>query len=247
MSNCPPVEQLQLMLDDRLSDAEERTLTAHVNTCVACQEQLEQLTSAAVLPGEARRDGLDPAAATVLVKRWLYPSPQATGEGNGEAAPLAAERWPPVRGYEILGELGRGGMGVVYKARQVGLNRLVALKMILQGAHAGAEQLSRFRREAEAVARLQHPHIVQIYEIGEQDGRPFFSMELVAGGSLADHLDGTPLNPRAAAALVETLTGAVHAAHEQGIIHRDLKPANVLLSAGSNVQGAESTTTKVSS
>jgi serine/threonine protein kinase/tetratricopeptide (TPR) repeat protein len=229
MFQCPSLEQLQLLVDDQLSDVEERTLTAHVDTCVTCQQWLEQLTSDANLPGGEPWECPDPVAATVLVERWLQSPPPAPAEGNGEGALSTMESWPQVKGYAILGELGRGGMGVVYKARQLGLNRLVALKMILEGAHAGAEQLGRFRREAEAVARLQHPHIVQIHEIGEQDGRPFFSMEFVVGGSLADHLDGTPLNPRAAAALVETLARAVHAAHEQGIIHRDLKPANVLL------------------
>jgi hypothetical protein len=138
---------------------------------------------------------------------------------------------PTVQCYEVLGELGRGGMGVVYRARQLALNRPVALKMILAGGHAGEEELVRFRMEAEAVARLQHPGIVQIYEVGQQDGLPFLSLEFVEGGSLADKLAGTPLPPGPAAALVEPLARAMHAAHEHGIVHRDLKPANVLLSA----------------
>src|SRR5439155_14699924 len=128
-----------------------------------------------------------------------------------------------------LGELGRGGMGVVYKARHVKLNRLVALKMILAGQHAGSVALGRFKAEAEAVAALQHPNIVQVYEVGEHDGCPFFSLEFCSGGSLAGKLDGTPWTAERAAALVETLARAVQAAHEAGVIHRDLKPANVLL------------------
>jgi formylglycine-generating enzyme required for sulfatase activity len=134
-----------------------------------------------------------------------------------------------VPGYEILEELGRGGMGVVYKARQIGLNRVVALKVVLGGAHAGTEELSRFRLEAEAVARLDHAHIVQIHEVGELQGRPFLALEFVDGKTLAEKLAHTPQPPRAAAHLIETLARAIHAAHERGIIHRDLKPANILL------------------
>jgi WD40 repeat protein/tetratricopeptide (TPR) repeat protein len=129
-------------------------------------------------------------------------------------------------------------MGVVYKARQLSLNRLVALKMILAGAHAGKEHLARFRIEAETVARLQHPHIVQIYEVGQHEGRPYLALELVEGESLDRKLAGTPQPIRPAAQLVETLARTVHAAHKRGIVHRDLKPANVLLAAGSGRYGA---------
>jgi serine/threonine protein kinase len=134
-----------------------------------------------------------------------------------------------VPGYEILGELGRGGMGVVYQARQTSLKRFVALKMVLAGRHADPEQRARFRAEAEAAARLQHPNIVQVYEIGEHDGRPFFSMEFVEGTSLDRHLAGSLLQPGPAATLVAQLADAIHYAHQRGVIHRDLKPANILL------------------
>lgn len=136
---------------------------------------------------------------------------------------------PSIPGYEIEGELGRGGMGVVYQARQVKAKRLVAIKMILTGAYAGAEEQARFRTEAEASARLQHPNIVQVFEVGEHEGRPFFSMEFCGAGSLAARLKGTPLAPLDAARIVETLARAMNYAHRQGVIHRDLKPANVLL------------------
>jgi formylglycine-generating enzyme required for sulfatase activity len=134
-----------------------------------------------------------------------------------------------VAGYEILGVLGKGGMGVVYRARHLQLGRIVALKMVLHGAHADAGDEKRFRREAEAIARMQHPHIVQVYEIGEIDGLPFFSLEFCAGGNLAQKLNGAPLPPREAAALLVKLAEAVQSAHGRGILHRDLKPANVLL------------------
>jgi WD40 repeat protein/tRNA A-37 threonylcarbamoyl transferase component Bud32 len=129
----------------------------------------------------------------------------------------------------VLGELGRGGMGVVYKARQLKADRVVALKMILTGGHTGAEGLKRFTTEAESLARLQHTHIVQVYEVGEHDGLPFFSLEFCPGGSLEQKLNKAPLAPTEAAALVEKLARAMAVAHDRGVIHRDLKPANVLL------------------
>jgi eukaryotic-like serine/threonine-protein kinase len=132
-------------------------------------------------------------------------------------------------GYEILQELGRGGMGVVYKARQHKLNRIVALKMILAGSHASEAELARFLAEAEAVAQMQHPNIVQLFESGQHDGLPYFTLEFVSGGSLSQKLAGVPLPPADAARLVEELARAIHYAHERGIVHRDLKPANVLL------------------
>jgi tetratricopeptide (TPR) repeat protein len=147
------------------------------------------------------------------------------------ATPAASfqEPMPLVPGYELLKVLGRGGMGVVYQVRQVRLQRLVALKMIRNSNLAGAEEMARFQTEARAVAQLQHPHIVQIYEVGETDGLPFFSLEYVDGGTLARKLSGNPLPAPAAAQLVETLARAMYFAHERGIIHRDLKPNNVLL------------------
>jgi WD40 repeat protein len=120
-------------------------------------------------------------------------------------------------------------MGVVYKARQLSLNRIVALKMILAGAHAGMEDLARFRAEALAVARLQHPNIVQIYEVGDQDGLPYFALEYVEGSHLGQYLNGSPQPPQEAAQLLEMLAHAVQAAHDAGLVHRDLKPANILL------------------
>jgi serine/threonine-protein kinase len=136
---------------------------------------------------------------------------------------------PVIDGYEIGELLGRGGMGLVFKAWQKALKRHVALKIVVSGAHAGAEERARFRTEAEAVARLHAPGIVQIYEVGEQAGCPYLALEFVSSGSLAQQLDGKPMPPRRAAQLLLDLARAVQHAHEQYIVHRDLKPANVLL------------------
>jgi WD40 repeat protein/tRNA A-37 threonylcarbamoyl transferase component Bud32 len=151
-------------------------------------------------------------------------------------APLGDSATPPqqIGDYEILEELGRGGMGVVYKARHLKLQRIVALKMLLGGSFITSQERVRFRTEAEAVARLHHPNIVQIYEIGEHGveagfPQPYFTLEYAGGGSLSGHLAGRPQPPRQAAAWLEVLARAAHYAHQQGIIHRDLKPSNVLL------------------
>jgi serine/threonine protein kinase/tetratricopeptide (TPR) repeat protein len=136
---------------------------------------------------------------------------------------------PCVAGYEILGVLDRGGMAVVYKARQLSLNRIVALKMIRGGEHAGPKELERFRAETQAVACLRHPHIVQVFEAGESNGMLYCAMELVAGGSLARKLNGVPVSSEPAARLTAKLARALDVAHQANIVHRDLKPANVLL------------------
>jgi uncharacterized protein (TIGR03067 family) len=148
---------------------------------------------------------------------------------------LPAEYRPRIGDYQVLDEIGRGGMGVVYKAEQLSLKRPVALKMILAGSHAGRDHLTRFRNEAEAVARLQHPNIVQIYQISEHEGKPYLALEYVDGGTLAGRLSAVgyrqSAKPQETAGLVECLARAVHHAHKRNIIHRDLKPGNVLLMA----------------
>jgi serine/threonine protein kinase len=169
-----------------------------------------------------------PACAQGLRRRLAAARTRAS-EGTAPPAKPIGRHLPVVPGYEIVQEIGRGGMGVVYQALQVGLNRTVALKMILTGLQAGPKDLARFRAEAAALARLQHPNIVQIHEVGEAAGRPYFALEYVAGGSLAQHLHGQPQPVRAAAQLIESLARAVHAAHASGVIHRDLKPGNILL------------------
>jgi serine/threonine-protein kinase len=138
---------------------------------------------------------------------------------------------PRIPGYQVEAVLGRGGMGVVYQARHLRLNRPVALKMLLAGDYASPHERARFQREAEAVAGLRHENIVRVYDVGDHDGRPYFTMEFLEGGSLARKLSGTPQPARQAAALVATLAGAAQAAHACGIVHRDLKPGNVLLTA----------------
>jgi hypothetical protein len=184
----------------------------------------------------ARFPSLDAAWLAGALAEGVPQAPMASGTEDyapgGAARPEVRRERPRSFGdYEILGELGRGGMGVVYQARQRTLDRLVALKVLLAGAHAGPDELDRFRSEAAALARLRHPNIVQIHEVGEHEGRPYFCLEYVEGGSLAEKLGSTPLPARAAAELVRTLAGAVHAAHQRGVVHRDLKPANVLLTA----------------
>jgi serine/threonine-protein kinase len=179
------------------------------------------------LLGEVRRQWQRVRAVDAEMEA-LFPRPD--GPPPDDAALCDAETGlPRIEGYEVEAVVGRGGMGVVYRARQRRLNRPVALKMILAGAYASPQDRARFQREAEAVAALRHPNVVQVYDSGEVGGRPYFTMEFVEGGSLAQRLTGTPLGVRYAAGLVATLAEAVQVAHRAGIIHRDLKPANILL------------------
>jgi eukaryotic-like serine/threonine-protein kinase len=182
-----------------------------------------------------RREGVArPGSADLIseddqtASRPLSPGTTVTDAGTG-AAPSIPAGLPSIPGFEIQGELGRGGMGVVYLARQVRLKRPCALKMIRAGRLADARDTDRFFAEAEAAAKLSDPNIVQVYSLGEWEGMPYLELEYVEGGSLADRLDGTPRPPLEAARLVETLARSIAAAHARGIVHRDLKPANVLV------------------
>jgi WD40 repeat protein/serine/threonine protein kinase len=232
MTRCPEGEQLARLLAEQMSPPEQDALARHVEGCASCQEKLARLTSRSDTASWQRGAHPPPGmpAEDDVVRRLKHALPAAAwARLETAAAPSVPDR-PSVPGYEILDTLGRGGMGVVYRARQLSLDRIVALKMILAGPHCGPRDLARFRGEAAAVARLQHPNIVQVYDVGEADGRPYLALEFVPGGSLAQHLDGSSQPIGAAARLVETLARAVQVAHEHGIIHRDLKPANVLLS-----------------
>jgi serine/threonine-protein kinase len=180
------------------------------------REDLEQLFQVHDLVGAG--------ANTTVVYSGSTPS---AGSAETRGGPQGSPRH--LGNYELLREIARGGMGVVYEARQQGLNRLVAVKMIRAGGDARPEELARFRVEAEAVARLQHPNIVQIHEVGEHDGQPYLALEYVGGGSLQNRLAGAPQPPAEAARMVATLARAVHYAHQRGVVHRDLKPANILL------------------
>src|SRR4029077_880072 len=128
-----------------------------------------------------------------------------------------------------LEEIARGGMGIVYKARQVSLNRMVALKMILAGQLASSADVRRFHREAEAAANLDHPNIVPIHEVGEHEGQHYFSMDYIEGQDLAERMRRGPMPLKEAASCVQTIAGAIHYAHQRGVLHRDLKPSNILL------------------
>ncbi len=179
------------------------------------------------LRAEARESG-EPSQGLTMT---LPPTEEMPPDGPKSRKPRGKQIGPALPGYEILEVIGRGGMGVVYKALHLRLDRLVALKMVLAGAHASPDELARFSIESQAVAQLQHPGIVQIYEVGEHDGLPYFSLEFVSGGSLAHKIDGKPQPMREAAEMVRELALAMREAHRRNIIHRDLKPANVLLTS----------------
>ena len=225
-----------------MDDAELDAVGRHLADCPACCDRLAaaaadpmvaRLRVAVADPGEELPGRAEAVRAIRAIRAGLLRSAGPTavpvdtlGPGRHRAGPMPAGR---VGEYDLLEEVGRGGMGVVYRARHRVLNRPGAVKMILAGRFASEADRLRFRLEAELAARVRHPHVVPVYEVGEQDGCPFLAMEWVAGGSLADRLDDRPWPAAAAAELVETVALAVQAAHDEGVVHRDLKPANILL------------------
>jgi eukaryotic-like serine/threonine-protein kinase len=249
---CPSTDDLRRLLRGDLTDVEAAPLERHLLNCPRCSEQAGAIEAECVrgCPPATASLGPDAEAVVDLIARlgclsvascWKdsdhreHESASAVSAGGSgqtvvDGEPSGARgHVPAVPGYEILGELGRGGMGVVYKARHLALDRIVALKMIRAGEQATPEYLERFQAEAEAVARLQHPNIVHIHEIGAAGGQPFISLEYCAGGSLAAQLRERPLAAAEAARLLAQVAAAMHAAHQARVVHRDLKPENILL------------------
>jgi serine/threonine protein kinase len=238
MTECPMHEQLEQLLAGALGDEHETALCAHLWRCLDCRELLERMTAPPVPwpapTGNGRPEG--PSELEVGFSRFLAATSLPPWL---EPEPASVPSWPVVPGYLITSELGRGGLGVVYAAQHLGLKRRVALKMMQAGARARPIDVARFRREAEALGRLHHPNIVEIYDAGELNGQPWLSMELIEGCTLKHYLAGTPQAPHVAAGLVATLASAVGAMHQQGILHRDLKPNNILLAGGWNHRDTE--------
>jgi serine/threonine-protein kinase len=253
-NRCPDAQALEHFLLALTSGPESDAVGEHLLECEACCRRARALaapdafvealcqvppTAATQPPEPCVLDLIDRLRQTEGLPATLFTSrrPGAASADPDTVGDFLAGFDPPdgpeevgrFAGYRVLGVLGVGGMGAVYKAEQVRPRRLVALKLMAVGAHPGREHLARFRAEAEVAARLQHPHIVPVYEVGEHAGRPFFSMEYVAGGSLAQKLALAALAPRTAAQLLEAVAWAVQHAHAHGVVHRDLKPGNVLL------------------
>jgi tetratricopeptide (TPR) repeat protein len=212
---------------------------------VADQPRVQQLLDEIFDSGCTPEEVCDacPELLTEVRQRWqqmcaveaeldaLFPTPALDSDADTSAPWHAGADLPWIPGYDVEALLGHGGMGIVYKARHLRLNRLVALKMLIAGAYAGPHERARFQREAEAVASLRHANIVQVYDVGDHEGWPYFTMEFLEGGSLAQALAGTPQPACQAATLLTILAEAVQVAHQAGIVHRDLKPANILLTA----------------
>lgn len=239
--NHPGDEALRALSLGQLTEIELAHVSAHLSDCPSCCRRIDQLATDDRLLARLQQRAADqetvlvtPAQrrAAVRALRLAHEARSTTQEREPDAVPVILPAPTQVGDYDILAEVGRGGMGVVYKARHRGLHRLAALKMVLAGEFASSVQELRFRLEAELAARMHHPNIVQVYEIGNYQGRPFLVLEWIEGGSLANRLDGKPWPPGEAAALIETLARAIDVAHGEGVVHRDLKPANVLLAAG---------------
>jgi serine/threonine-protein kinase len=242
---CPTGEALRAYLAGKLPGPAVEQVGNHVAACSTCQVTLENVLEAPEgndsLIGKLRGCVLrtasgEPAGDNPLKNSATTALNQEPLTSTGAARPAGPPPWVPRAGepfgqYQLVEPIGEGGMGVVYKAWQKSLKRTVAIKMIRAGTYASASEKGRFQVEGEAIARLQHPYVVQVHEFNEHNGQPYLSMELLEGGTLASKLTKNGLPLQQAAQLVQTLACAVEAAHQRHIIHRDLKPANVLLDA----------------
>jgi serine/threonine protein kinase len=250
-NGCLSPDELAELLAESLADDERARREAHVGTCNVCQHALLRLagdlTAEQVrLIGNGAAAERDPGPRSGFLHRLKQvvalgdtPQPHSSTETPPEPAAAVIGEVPPViTGFEVLEELGRGGSSVVYKARQAHLNRLVALK-VLHARHLSPEALRRARRGIQAIAKFKHPHIVQLFEVGEHDGLHFGVLEYLAGGTLRRRLNGAPWPARDGAAVLRTLTEAVHVIHQHGIVHRDLKTANILLAADGTAKVAD--------
>lgn len=208
--------------DEKLAGLLERLTAAHGRG-----EEVDIAAEAAAAP--ALSDELRELWAAIQIADLVGDAPAVGPGSTGTPAATAFELPVQFGDFELLEEIGRGGMGVVYKARQASLDRTVALKMILRGTLASAEDLARFRAEAEAAAQLSHAGIVPVYEVGQHDGHSFFSMQLIEGDTLSQRLAAGPLPPRKAAEILLRVSRAIHAAHAAGVLHRDVKPSNILI------------------
>ena len=239
---CPSPEQLAHLFQGLLDEKEAIEVGEHVDACSACEQQVVALGHQQ--PGGHRnpRDRPQDRPSNEWVQATLQRGREVIESGDSPPPRMEQDEQdivlPSIPGYELLEEIGRGGMGIAYRARQLALNRIVTIKMILREATRGRrdELLERFGREAEAIARLRHENIVQIYEFGQCEGMPYMVLEFVSGGHLKDRLLGVPQTPREVAVFIEIVARAIHHAHEQGIVHRDVKPANILLDPKSGAQ-----------
>lgn len=240
---CLPPETLRQFLANELSQELESSVLAHLETCPKCQELCDSVARSdqfREVRSKIARLEHDGVAGLTELRNELYaladtvsrPGESDTQTQAYSPTSVADDLPRTFGGYELLEEIARGGMGVVYRARQTRLDRIVAVKMILAGEFASADGIRRFMTEAQAAANLDHPHIVPIYEVGEYEGRHFYSMGYVEGQSLAKLLAHGPLPPREAAELMCQIAEAVQYAHNKGVIHRDLKPGNVLMECG---------------
>ncbi len=237
MIACPNNERLEALLSDQLGADDEQSLGQHIEQCRHCQQLLEGITSITERAAERLETSTQTGASADsmqtenMLRRLsgLVPDARAITHEDSLKAELQPVQRPDLPGFEILEELGRGGMGVVYKARHLRLGRIVAVKMLTGADTSSPDRLVRFQVEAEAAARLHQHGAVQAFEVGTYRNQPYVVLEYVDGGSLASRLDGQPLPTREAARLVQSLAETVQAAHDLGIVHRDLKPANVLL------------------